>query len=73
MLRNSEIAGRLDLLDIPDGSLLPLDEVLALPREKTAVISTGSQGEPFAALSLMAAGEHRQIKLEPSDTVVISA
>jgi ribonuclease J len=73
MLRNSEIAGRLDLLDIPEGSLLPLDQVLALPREQSAVISTGSQGEPFAALSLMAAGDHRQIKLEPDDTVVISA
>ena len=73
MLRISEIAGRLDLLDIPEGSSLPLDEVLALPREEGAVISTGSQGEPFAALSLMAAGDHRQIKLQPRDTVVISA
>ena len=73
MLRNSEIAGRLDLLEIPEGSLLPLDEVLALPREESAVISTGSQGEPFAALSLMAAGDHRQIKLDKGDTVVISA
>jgi len=73
MLRISEIAGEIDVLNIPDGSLVELHELLKLPPEQTAVISTGSQGEPFAALSLMAAGEHRSITLEPTDTVIISA
>ena len=41
--------------------------------EKTAVVCTGSQGEPFAALSLMASGNHRSLKLNASDTVIISA
>jgi ribonuclease J len=73
MLRNSEIAAGIGTLDIPDGSLLELDELLALPPEQTAVISTGSQGEPFAALSRMATGEHASVSLDPSDTVIISA
>ena len=73
MLRISEIAGEIDVLNIPDGSLVELHELLKLPPKQTAVISTGSQGEPFAALSLMAAGEHRSITLEPTDTVIISA
>jgi ribonuclease J len=73
MLRNSEIAQQIGALDIPDGSLVELDELLALPPEQAAIISTGSQGEPFAALSLMAAGEHRSITLDGTDTVIISA
>ena len=73
MLRISEIAGQIGVLEIPDGSLVELNELLKLPPEQTAVISTGSQGEPFAALSLMAAGEHRSIALDPTDTVIISA
>jgi ribonuclease J len=73
MLRISEIAGEIDVLNIPKGGLVELDELLRLPPAQTAVISTGSQGEPFAALSLMAAGEHRSITLDPTDTVIISA
>ena len=73
MLRISEIAGQIGALDIPEGSLVELNELLALPPDEAAVISTGSQGEPFAALSLMAAGEHRSITLDPTDTVIISA
>ncbi len=73
MLRISELATEIGQLDIPAGSLVDLKELLALPPEQTAVISTGSQGEPFAALSLMAAGEHRSISLDPTDTVILSA
>jgi ribonuclease J len=46
---------------------------LRLPPEKTALVSTGSQGEPYSALSLMAAGEHRWVKITEGDTVLISA
>jgi len=73
MLRNSEIAVETGYLDIPKKSLVELADLLALPPEQTAVISTGSQGEPFAALSLMAVGEHRSVTLDPADTVIISA
>lgn len=73
MLRNSEIAADLGLLDTHPDRLMNLDDLLELPPEKTAVISTGSQGEPYAALSLMAAGQHRSIDLRPDDTVIVSA
>jgi ribonuclease J len=73
MLRNSDIAAELGALDIPDGSLVEINELVDMPDSKTAIISTGSQGEPFAALSLMAAGQHRLISLDAADTVIISA
>jgi ribonuclease J len=73
MLRNSDIAANLGVLDIPDGFLVDLNALVGMPAADTAIISTGSQGEPFAALSLMAAGEHRSISLSEHDTVIISA
>ncbi len=73
MLRNSEIAMELGVLDIPEGSFVDLNDLVDMPDADTAIISTGSQGEPFAALSLMAAGEHRLISLSEDDTVIISA
>jgi ribonuclease J len=73
MLRNTEVARSLGLLVYSDADSMPLDALGELPPEKTAVICTGSQGEPFAALSLMASGEHRDVKLEEKDTVIISA
>jgi len=73
MLRNSEIAMDLGVLDIPEGSLVDLNDLVDMPDADTAIISTGSQGEPFAALSLMAAGEHRSVSLSENDTVIISA
>ncbi len=73
MLRNSDIAVNLGVLDIPDGSLVELSDLVGMDADETAIISTGSQGEPFAALSLMAAGEHHSVKLSEDDTVIISA
>jgi ribonuclease J len=73
MLRNSDIAAELGTLDIPEGSLVDINELVDMPDARTAIISTGSQGEPFAALSLMAAGQHRFISLHETDTVIISA
>ncbi len=73
MLRNVELAQRLGLLDVPDEHYVDAKELKQLPPEETVVISTGSQGEPFAALSLMASGEYRDIELGPDDTVLISA
>ncbi|MCP4965381.1 MAG: ribonuclease J [bacterium] len=73
MVRNSEIARNLGILRYPEEELLDIGALAELEPEQTAVICTGSQGEPFAALSLMASGQHRNIKLDPRDTVVISA
>ena len=73
MLRNTAIASELGVLDVPDDLAVSLEELTELPPADTAVICTGSQGEPFAALSLMASGSHRSISLDESDTVIISA
>ena len=73
MVRNVPTAESLGLIDIPSDSVMPIEELLRLPPEKTAIVSTGSQGEPYSALSLMAAGEHRWVKITAGDTVLISA
>lgn len=73
MLRNVEISTELGLLAAPGDHLTTVDALLDMDPSQTAVICTGSQGEPFAALSLMASGDHRSIKLEPDDTVILSA
>ncbi|HZA60371.1 MAG TPA: ribonuclease J [Actinomycetota bacterium] len=60
-------------LDLPDDAVLDIEEAMALPPERVAVVCTGSQGEPLSALSLMAAHEHKWVKLQDGDTVVIAA
>ncbi len=73
MERNTAIGAELGILDLPSDRILPIEELLALPPDEALLISTGSQGEPFSALSLMAVGRHRWVTLGPEDTVIISA
>jgi ribonuclease J len=73
MQQNMAIGERLGAIELPPDSVIPIEEVLQLAPERTAVVCTGSQGEPFAALSLMASGSHRWLTIEPGDTVLISA
>ena len=73
MVRNVPIAEELDLVHLPEGAIVDIKEVLDLPPEEVAIVCTGAQGEPFAAVSLMAAGDHRWVTLEEGDTVLISA
>ena len=73
MVRNMGIAVDLDLLQVPPGLLVELDEAMQLPEREVLFVSTGSQGEPLSALSRMARGEHRQIRIYPGDTVVLAS
>jgi ribonuclease J len=73
MQKNVALAADLGYLKIPEGVLASLDEVAALPPARQVVLSTGSQGEPNSALSLMAAGEHKALRIERGDLVIISA
>jgi ribonuclease J len=50
-----------------------LDEAVLLPDNELVLVSTGSQGEPLSALSRMARGEHRQVRIKPDDTVVLAS
>jgi len=73
MERNVAVAAELGYLRVPAGLLLPLEDLVALPPERQVILSTGSQGEPNSALALMAAGEHKYVRIERGDLVVISA
>jgi ribonuclease J len=73
MLRNMGIAAELGRLRVPPGLLVDLEEAMAMPDHRVLFVSTGSQGEPLSALSRMARGEHRQIRIRPGDTVVLAS
>lgn len=73
MVNVVNVASELGYLDIPEDTLVDLDEVLSLPKNQVVIISTGSQGEPMSALSRIAMSDHRRIEIVPGDTVVISA
>ncbi len=73
MVNIIEVAQELGYLDIPEGTLVDIDNLNDYPPEKMAIITTGSQGESMAALSRMAANVHRKINIEPGDTVIFSS
>ena len=71
MVRNMQIARELGYLHVPDGVVV--DKIDAAPPHKMVLMSTGSQGEPMAALSRMANNSHQQVSLEPGDTVLMAS
>jgi len=73
MERNIETTRRLGYVDLPEKHFIDPHEVQKYPEEQVLVVTTGSQGEAMAALSRMAANEHRHVKLKPTDTIIISA
>lgn len=73
MLHNVSGARELGLLDVPVESVIDIDETPRLAPGEVCIICTGSQGEPMSALSLMAAHEHKYVKVSGDDVVVLSA
>ncbi len=73
MVNVVEVARELGYLDIPEGMLADVAEAAKLPPEQVAVLCTGSQGEPMAALSRLASSNHRLIEIQAGDTVIIAA
>jgi ribonuclease J len=73
MIENSKIAQRLGYLTIPGGVQIADSDVGSYPAQDVLCLATGSQGEPMAALSRIAIDDHRHVKLQPDDTVVLSA
>ena len=73
MVSNTEMARELGYLHAPENVLIDIEEVNKYPPEKVVLITTGSQGEPLSALSRMAQASHRNVKVGPSDFIIISA
>jgi ribonuclease J len=72
MVRNMTIAADLGYLVIPDGVLIDLRAIESLPDDEVVLMCTGSQGEPMAALSRMANGDH-SVRVGPGDTVILAS
>ncbi|MGM0499654.1 MAG: ribonuclease J [Bacillota bacterium] len=73
MLNNVDIARRLGYLQVPDDMIVDIRDCSDLPDSKVTLLTTGSQGEPYAALTRMARGDHYHINIKDGDTVMISA
>ncbi len=73
MVNIIETATSLGYLEIPDKTLIDIEQLKNYPNEKTVIITTGSQGESMAALSRMAGNIHKKISIGPGDTVIFSS
>src|SRR5687768_2150174 len=73
MIENSQTAQRLGYLEIPPDVVVRDSDVASVAPKKLLCIATGSQGEAQAALSRIAINDHRYVRIEPGDTVVLSA
>jgi ribonuclease J len=71
--RNVELARELGFLRIADTDLIPIEDIQKLPDERIVLLVSGSQGEPLSALSRLAMGEHRQLRIHHGDTVLMSS
>ena len=68
-----DTAMNLGYLQIPDNTLIDIEQLKNYPDDRTVIITTGSQGESMAALSRMAGGMHRKVSIGPHDTVIFSS
>ena len=73
MENNVGRAVELGYLRIPKGTLIEVNQVNNQPFDKVTLVTTGSQGENMAALSRMATGDHRQIKISDKDLIILSS
>ena len=73
MVNIISVASELGYLNVPENTLIETDQLKNYPREKTTIITTGSQGESMAALSRMAADIHKKISIMPGDTIILSS
>ncbi len=73
MERNIEIAMAYDYIRFPKNIFIDADEVVRMNDKEVLIVTTGSQGEPNSALFRMSIGEHRHIKIKPTDLIVLSS
>ena len=73
MVNVMEIASELGYINVPEGTLIDIEQLKNYPPESTVLITTGSQGESMAALSRMAASLHKKVTIMPTDVVILSS
>ncbi len=73
MVNVVSIAADLGYLDVPEDTLIEIDDIADMPDNQLVILTTGSQGEPMSALTRMAMSDHRRVEIQPGDTVIISA
>src|ERR1700691_1905945 len=73
LLNVTEIAHSLGLLQVPDGILLRPQDIMQTDPSKVCVVASGTQGEPMSALSRIAVDNHKNLSVQPGDTVALSA
>ncbi len=73
MINMITTARELGYIECPENIFIDIDMIKNYTDDQLVIITTGSQGEPMSALTRMAAGDHRKIKITPNDLVIISA
>lgn len=73
MINVISVAQDLGVLNVPEGLIIDINEMDKYDDNKIVILSTGSQGEPMAALSRMASSDHRKLDIRPGDLVVFSS
>jgi ribonuclease J len=73
MVNNVQMAIELGYLNIPKGTLIRAEDINKYHPEQVVIICTGSQGEPTSALTRIANQDHRLVRIQPGDTVILSA
>ena len=73
MINNSQIASELGYMRLPKGTMTESEPWQSLARDKITFLTTGSQGEPLSALHRIALDDHKSIRVEPGDSVLLSS
>jgi len=73
MVNIIETATALGCINIPENTLIDIDQLKNYPDDRIVIITTGSQGENMAALSRMASNVHRKVSIGPNDTIIFSS
>ncbi len=73
IIDNIDSASSLGILHVPEGLLVDIKDIKNLDPSKVTLLTTGSQGEPYSALSLMATNSHKHVQIQPGDTVIFSS
>ena len=67
------VSTELGYMSVPQGTIVPVEQIKTLPKKQVCIITTGSQGESMSALSRMAFSTHRQIEIQAGDRIILSA